>query len=261
MATLTGRVAFVTGAAMGNGEGIARAMLEKGARVILADKSEAVLATAASLGENARAYPLDITDGAAVAAAAEELIAEYGHVDILVNNAGAARFVDVRSMDDATLDMLLAVNVKGAWSCVKAFINHMLGRRYGRIINMSSVTGTRVSDPGMMAYGITKGAMLAFTKTAAMDVAKYGITVNAISPGYILTPMVQKSARETDAENPQRVIDGIAAGVPLGRLGEPIEVGYLAAFLASDEAAYITGTEIILDGGSTLPETSVMGVK
>lgn len=137
----------------------------------------------------------------------------------------------------------------------------MIDRRYGRIVNMSSVTGPRVSDPGMMAYGMTKGAVLAFTKTTAMDVARYGITANAIIPGYILTPMVRHSAEESDAEDPQSVIDGIAAGVPLGRLGDPKEIGYLAAFLASDEAAYITGTEVLIDGGSTLPETGAMGLK
>jgi NAD(P)-dependent dehydrogenase (short-subunit alcohol dehydrogenase family) len=113
----------------------------------------------------------------------------------------------------------------------------------------------------MMAYGISKGAVLAFTKTMAMDVARYGITVNAVLPGYILTPMVRRSASETGPGDPQSVLDGIAASIPLGRLGNPREIGYLVSFLASDEAAYITGAEFLIDDGSTLPETSVMGLK
>jgi NAD(P)-dependent dehydrogenase (short-subunit alcohol dehydrogenase family) len=169
--------------------------------------------------------------------------------------------VDVKDMSDEILHFHWRVNVLGTWNCTKALIGHMIARRYGRIVNMSSVTGPRVSDPGMMAYGLSKGAVLAFTKATAMDVARYGITANAILPGYILTPMVRHSAEESNPANPQIVIDGIAAGIPMGRLGEPREIGYLAAFLASDEAAYITGGEFLIDGGNTLPETSAMGLK
>ncbi len=261
MGTLSGKVAFITGAAMGNGEGIARVMAEKGATVILVDISDKVHETAKSIGEAAIACQVDITDYEAVKKAADGFIERFGHVDILVNNAGIARFIDVRNMDDELRDRHYKVNVVGVWNCTKALINHMIERRYGRIVNMSSVTGPRVSDPGMMAYGMTKGAVLAFTKTTAMDVARYGITANAIIPGYILTPMVRHSAEESNAKDPQSVIDGIAARVPIGRLGEPKEIGYLAAFLASDEAAYITGTEVLIDGALTLPETGAMGLQ
>jgi NAD(P)-dependent dehydrogenase (short-subunit alcohol dehydrogenase family) len=167
----------------------------------------------------------------------------------------------VKNMDDEILALHWRVNVLGTWNCTKALLGHMIKRRYGRIVNMSSVTGPRVSDPGMMAYGMSKGAVLAFTKTTAVDVARYGITVNAILPGYILTPMVQRSAEESWPADPRNILESIARGVPLGRLGDPREVGYLAAFLSSDEASYITGAEMVIDGGSTLPETAAMGLK
>ncbi len=261
MSTLTGKIAFITGAAMGNGEGIARVMAEKGATVILADVNEKVFEIAKCIGDCAIAYQVDITDYDGVKGVADEVISRFGHIEILVNNAGVARFVDCRNMSDDIRDLHLNVNVIGTWNCTKAFINHMIEQKYGRIINMSSVTGPVVSDPGMMAYGMSKGAVLAFTKATAMDLAKYHITANAIMPGYILTPMVRHSAHESNPENPQSVIDRIAAGIPLGRLGDPKEIGYLAAFLASDEAAFITGGEFIIDGGAGLPETNAMGLK
>jgi len=259
MSSLQGKVAFITGAAMGNGEGIARVMAQKGAEVILADINDKVFATAASIGPSAHAYKVDVADYAAVQEVADEVIAKFGKLDILVNNAGIARLIRIDNMSDELRDFHYHVNVVGVWNCTKAFIPHMIKARYGRIVNMSSVTGPRVVDPGMMGYAMSKGAVLAFTKAIAMDVAKYNITANAILPGYILTPMVEHTAHETNPENPQKVIDGIAAGVPLGRLGKIEEIGYLAAFLASDEAAYITGSELLIDGGSTLPETSSVG--
>lgn len=261
MGTLKDKIAFVTGAAMGNGEGIARVMAEKGATVILADINEAVFETAKSIGGTAVPYLLDITDFAKVKEVADTVIKKFGRLDILVNNAGIARMIKVDNMDDSLRDFHWKVNVVGCWNCTKAFIKPMIERRYGRIINMSSVTGPRVVDPGMMGYAISKAGVLGFTKAIAMDVAQYrGITCNAILPGYFLTPMVRHSAHETNPENPQRVLDAIAATVPLGRFGDPKEIGYLAAFIASDEAAYITGTEFLIDGGSTLPETGAMGV-
>ena len=260
MGILEGKTAFITGAAMGNGEGIARVMADKGATVILADINDKVFDTAASIGEKARACKMDVSDYKSVKEAADNVIDRFGQLDILVNNAGIARMIVIENMDDALRDLHYKVNMVGCWNCVKAFIPHMIKRKYGRIINMSSVTGPRVVDPGMMGYAMSKGAVSAFTKAIAMDVAKYGLTSNAILPGYFLTPMVMHSASETDPDNPQRVLDGIAAGVPLGRFGKPEEIGYLAAFLASDEAAYFTGQEFVIDGGAGLPETNSMGV-
>ena len=132
--------------------------------------------------------------------------------------------------------------------------------KYGKIVIMSSVTGPMVADEGETAYATTKAALWGFTKALAREVANDGITVNAICPGYILTPMAEQVARESDPDNPDAVIKGIAGGVPIGRLGNILEIGELAAFLASDESTYITGTQVVIDGGSTLPETVSVGV-
>lgn len=259
MKTLEGKIAFITGAAMGNGEGIARVMAEKGATVVLADLNERVFEVAKDIGNGALAYIADISDYGQVQKVADEVLKKLGRVDILVNNAGIARRIRVEEMDDELFNLHYRINVIGTWNCTKAFLPQMMKNKYGRIVNMASVTGPRVVDPGMMGYAMSKGAVLAFTKATAMEGVKCGITANAILPGYILTPMVQHSAHETNPENPQKVIDGIAATVPMGRLGETKEIGYLAAFLASDEAAYITGAEFLIDGGAALPETNVMG--
>ena len=136
----------------------------------------------------------------------------------------------------------------------------MIKNKSGKIVNLSSVTGPMVADSGEVAYATTKAAILGFTKALAMELVNEGINVNAIMPGYILTPMVENMAKLSCPENPQSVVDGIAEGIPMGRLGTIQELGELAAFLASDEASYITGQGIVIDGASTLPETKTMGV-
>ena len=130
----------------------------------------------------------------------------------------------------------------------------------GSIVNLSSVTGPKVADPGECAYATTKAALIGFTKSLAAELVDKNIRVNAIMPGYIMTPMVSGMAKESDQNNPQSVIDGIAKGIPMKRLGTIEELGNLAAFLASDESSYITAQGIVIDGGSTLPETMTMGV-
>ena len=259
MADLSGKIAFVTGAAKGNGEGIARVLHAKGATVLLGDVDPAVFQVAESLAERAKGYEVDVADGEAVRQTAERVLAEYGRVDILVNNAGIARLIRVTDMKDDLFHLHYRVNVAGVYHCTRSFLPAMMAQRYGRIINMSSVTGPRVADPGMIGYAMSKAAVLGFTKAVAIDTAGYNITANAILTGYIRTPMVEHTAHETNPQNPEKVIEGIAAGIPMGRLGRPEEVGYLVAFLASDEAAYITGGEFLIDGGSTLPETTTVG--
>ena len=130
----------------------------------------------------------------------------------------------------------------------------------GSIVNLSSVTGPMVADSGEVAYATTKAALIGFTKSLAAELVEYNIRVNAIMPGYIMTPMVEGMANETDASNPQAVVAGIAKGIPMKRLGTIEELGELAAFLASNESSYITAQGIVIDGGSTLPETMTMGV-
>ena len=136
---------------------------------------------------------------------------------------------------------------------------HVIDAGGGAIVITSSVTGDMVADPGEVAYATTKAALIGFTKALARELAPKNIRVNCICPGYIRTPLVDGMAEQSDPENPERAIDAIAAAVPLGRLGTPEECGELCAFLASDESSYLTGTQVVIDGGSTLPETSSMG--
>lgn len=263
MGKLDGKVAVVTGAAMGNGEGIARVLANHGAHVCLWDIDEKVFETAQSIeseGQRSTPFKVDVTKFEDCRKAAETLIAEHGRIDILCNNAGVARLAKFLDMSDELRDFHFDVNIKGVWNCTKAVLPNMKKNRYGKIVIMSSVTGPMVADEGMTAYATTKAGLLGFTKALAREVAKDGITVNAICPGYILTPMVEHTARESNPANPGAVITGIAAGVPMGRLGNIKEIGDLAAFLASDDSSYITGTQVVIDGGSTLPETMAVGV-
>ncbi|GAK60513.1 oxidoreductase UcpA [Candidatus Vecturithrix granuli] len=263
MGKLTGKVAVVTGAAMGNGEGIARVLAKHGAYVALWDVAEKVFETARSIeaqGYGAAAFQVDVRMLEDCQSVAKAVIAEKGKIDILCNNAGVVRLAHFLDMNDELRDLQFDVNLIGVWNCTKAVLPNMKKNKYGKIVIMSSVTGPMVADEGETAYATTKAALLGFTKSLAREVAKDGITVNAICPGYILTPMVEYTARESNPSDPDAVIRGIAAGIPMGRLGSILEIGELAAFLASDESSYITGAQIVIDGGSTLPETKSVGV-
>lgn len=262
MEKLSEKVAVVTGAAMGNGEGIARILAKYGAHVVLWDISEKVFDTAESLkskGYKSTPAIVNVTSIEACQKAADSVIAKQGKIDILCNNAGVIRLANFLDMSDEIRDFHFDVNIKGVWNCTKAVLPNMIQNKYGKIVIMSSVTGPMVADEGETAYATTKAALWGFTKALAREVAKHAITVNAICPGYILTPMAEQIAKESDPENPDSVLDGIASGVPLGRLGNKLEIGELAAFLCSDESTYITGTQIVIDGGSTLPETVSVG--
>jgi NAD(P)-dependent dehydrogenase (short-subunit alcohol dehydrogenase family) len=259
MGRLEGKTAFVTGAAMGNGLGAAKKLAEEGARVALTDISDRLFDTAGDLEKKGfRVMPveMDVRYLEEVRTAVDAVLRAWGKIDILVNNAGICKLVDFLHMSDEDRDLQWDVNMTGIWNCTKVVAPHMVERRYGKIINMSSVTGPIVVDVGDSAYGVTKAAILGFTKAIALEFAPYHINVNAICPGYILTPGVQTLASEVAPEDPQSVIDSIARRVPLGRLGTIEELGSLVVFLASDESSYLTGTQIVIDGGATLPETS-----
>src|SRR5690625_1657305 len=259
---MSGKIAIATGAAMGKGMGIAKVLAKYGAKVVLADISEKVHQVSTQLndqGYETMAVEMDVSQPESVKSAVQQVIEKYGQIDTLVNNAGVARLHSIEDTEDSERDFHFNININGVWNVSKVVLPHMKERRYGRIVNLSSVTGMMVADPGETAYATSKAAIIGFTKALARETAEYGITVNAIMPGYILTPMVDGIAEESNPENPQEIIDGIANGVPLGRLGELEEVGELAAFLGSDESSYITGTQIVIDGGSTLPETVVAG--
>ena len=258
---LDGRVAIVTGGAMGNGFGVVKAFLRYGAKVIVIDYSNKLADSLHSLDNpNLIGYQADLRDKKLINAIVKDIVIKYGKIDILVNNAGICKLEKFIDMSDDVRDSHFDINIKGTWNITKTVLPHMIKNNYGKIVNLSSVTGPMVADSGEVAYATTKAALLGFTKSLAMEVVKNNICVNAIMPGYIHTPMVDGIAVDTNKEDPESVIKGIAAGIPMGRLGTIDELGELAAFLASDEASYITGQGIVIDGGSTLPETKSVGV-
>lgn len=263
MGKLSGKTAFITGASKGIGEGIAKAYAAHGANLILAARGNRTKDLAEKLcreGCQAVAVMVDVTNSESIREGLAAGLERFGRIDILVNNAGVCRLGSFLEQSDEDRDFHIDVNIKGVWNATKAVLPYMMEQKYGKIVVMSSVTGDMVADPGEAAYAMTKAALVGFTKALAREVAEYNITVNAICPGYVLTPMVEGMALQSCPENPAGVIEGIASGIPLGRLADPVEVGELAAFLGSDESRYITGTQIVIDGGSTLPETVSMGV-
>ncbi len=254
---LQNKVAVITGGAMGNGLGIAKVFLKEGAKVAILDYDEKLTETVNNLNNNVLGYKVDIRDINKVKEAVKDINSKWGNIDILVNNAGVCRLKPFMEMEDELRDFHFDINIKGTWNVTKATLPYM---EKGSIINLSSVTGPLVADSGEVAYATTKAALLGFTKSLAAELAQKNIRVNAIMPGYIMTPMVEGMAKETNKENPNSVVEGIARGIPMQRLGTIEELGNLAAFLASDESSYITATGIVIDGGSTLPETMTMGV-
>lgn len=253
---LENKVALVTGGAMGNGKGIVDVFLKYGAKVAILDYSDEVEKIS---GDNIIAFKVDIRDKEKVNEAVNKVLEKFGKIDILVNNAGVCKLETFINMDDELRDYHFDINIIGTWNVTKAVLPNMIKNNYGSIINLSSVTGPMVADSGEVAYATTKAALLGFTKSLAREVVDNNIRVNAIMPGYIRTPMVDNMAKLSNPDNPEEVIDGIAGAIPMKRLGKIEELGELAAFLASEESSYITAQGIVIDGGSTLPETLTMG--
>ena len=260
---LNGKIAIVTGGAMGNGLGIVKTFLQLGATVVILDYSDKLgntLGELVKISQNVIGYKVDITNKEMVNKIVDAVYKKYGKIDILVNNAGVAKLVKFEEMSDEIRDFHIDINIKGTWNVTKAVYPYMVKNNYGKIVNLSSVTGPKVADPGEVAYATTKAALIGFTKSLAKKKKKNNINVNAILPGYIMTPMVEGIALDSNANDPNSVIKGIADGIPMGRLGTIEELGNLAAFLASDLSNYITGSEFVIDGASTLPETRSVGV-
>ena len=258
---LQDKIAIVTGGAMGNGLGIVKVFLKYGAKVSIFDYSEKLNETVDNLrkeGYEVDGYLVDIRDSKKIEDAVNAVIQKYGKVDVLVNNAGVAKLTPFLETSDEIRDFHFDINIKGTWNMSKAVVPYM--GKGASIVNLSSVTGTMVADTGEVAYATTKAAILGFTKGLAAEVVDKGIRVNAILPGYIMTPMVEGIAKDSDSNNPVSVVEGIANGIPMKRLGTIEELGELAAFLASNESSYLTGQSYVIDGGSTLPETMSVGV-
>ena len=257
---LQNKTAIITGGAMGNGLGIAKVFLQEGAKVAILDYDDKLTETVNELTRQnyeVLGYKVDIRDANKVNEAVKDIYEKWGNIDILVNNAGVCRLKPFMEMEDELRDFHFDINIKGTWNVTKATLPYM---KKGSIVNLSSVTGPLVADSGEVAYATTKAALIGFTKGLAAELVDRDIRVNAIMPGYIMTPMVSGMAKESNKENPDSVVEGIAQGIPMKRLGTIEELGNLAAFLASDESSYITAQGIVIDGGSTLPETMTMGV-
>jgi 3-oxoacyl-[acyl-carrier protein] reductase len=247
---LKGRVALVIGAARGIGEGIAERFIEEGARVVIADTdAKAGAATAARLGAPGRAYfvATDISRKPDAERAVAAAVTHFGGLDILVQNAGIYPWTLIENIEPEEWDAVMGVNLRGTYLAARAALAVMKPKGYGRMVFTSSITGPRVTSPGHGHYSASKAGINGFIKAAALEFSGHGITVNGVEPGNILTEGVQ-------AQRSAAFIKSMEDSVPLGRLGSPRDVANAVLFLASDEAAYITGTTIIVDGGQTLPE-------
>ncbi len=247
---LKDRVALITGGAAGIGQATALRFAEEGARVVIGDVSEAAgRQTAAMLGPDAAFYKVDVTDRRAVQEWVDDVVARYGRIDILVNNAGILRDAQlvkykdgqiVGQMSEEDFDRVIAVNLKGVFNCTQAVVPYMIRQGGGVILNASSVVGLD-GNFGQTNYVATKAGVIGMTKVWARELGRYGIRVNAVAPGFILTDMVRQM--------PEKILEGMRGRIPLGRLGDPRDVANAYLFLASDEAAYITGAVLRVDGG------------
>jgi 3-oxoacyl-[acyl-carrier protein] reductase len=247
---LEGKVALVIGAARGIGAAIAERFVAEGARVVIADQEEAAgKATSRRLGgaKVASFIKADISRETDAAAAVAAALKTFGALDILVQNAGIFPWTLIEDIPANEWDRVLAVNLKGCFLAARAALPPMKAARQGRMIFTSSITGPRVTSPGHGHYSASKAGINGFIKAAALEFAPYGITVNGVEPGNILTEGMQ-------ATRSPAFIRSMEEAIPLGRLGMPADVAHAVLFLASDEAGFITGTTIVVDGGQTLPE-------
>jgi 3-oxoacyl-[acyl-carrier protein] reductase len=247
---LEGRVALVIGAARGIGAGIAERFVEEGASVLIADtevdQGQATADRLSQIGAAAFAAA-DISDRDSARALVEAATQRFGRLDILVQNAGIYPWTLIENISAHEWDQVLGVNLRGTFLAAQAAFAVMKGQRYGRMVFTSSITGPRVSSPGHGHYSASKAGINGFIRAAAIEFSGFGVTVNGVEPGNILTEGMK-------AHRSAEFIRGMERSIPLGRLGTPRDVANAALFLASDEAEYITGTTIVVDGGQTLPE-------
>jgi 3-oxoacyl-[acyl-carrier protein] reductase len=241
---LTGRVALVTGSTRGIGREIASTLAGCGARVAVVGRDQGrAEEAAAGIGGEARGFACDVSDPASVTALVEGVERAFGQLDILVNNAGLTRDNILLRLKDDDWDAVLDANLRGAFVAIRAAARGMMKRRWGRIINMASVVGI-IGNKGQANYAASKAGLIGLTKSVAKEFASRNILANAIAPGFIDTDM-------TAALTPE-VRQGLAAQIPLERLGTPSDIAGVAAFLASDHAAYITGQVFVVDGGMVM---------
>ncbi len=250
MFDLTGKIALVTGAASGIGESIAQTLANAGAFVYVADLDESngerVVGETNKEGNQSAFLKLNVAENKDCLSAAQTVHQNHGQLDILVNNAGIGHVGTIRQTTVEDLDKLYAVNVRGMFNLTKAFIEQMIARKHGVIINLASIGGV-VAIRERLAYCTTKFAVVGFTKCLALDHASQGIRANAICPGRVETPFVK--ARISEYPDPEKAYREMAATQAVGRMATPAEIAAAALYLASDEAAFVTGTAFEIDGG------------
>ena len=242
--SLQGKVAIVTGAAQGIGRAIAEVLAQAGADIVVADldpsRSKDTVASVEQLGRKALNVKVNVAETADSKAMVDQVLKEWGKIDILVNNAGITRDGLLLRMKEEDWNLVLQVNLTGTFNCIKAVLLSMTKQRYGRIVNIASVVGV-MGNVGQANYAASKAAVIGLTKTVAREYASRSITVNAVAPGFIDTAMTQGLSVE--------VKDMLRKQIPLGRLGTAADVGAAVRFLVSDEAAYITGHVLHVNGG------------
>lgn len=246
--SLQGKAAVVTGGSRGIGRAVAVELAKRGARLVVnynqsAEAANEVVAGIAAEGGQAKAIQADVSDLKQAEALVKATVEAYGQIDILVNNAGTTRDMVIMMMPEEDWDVVMRTNLKSAFNCSKAAVKAMMRKRYGRIINMTSVAGL-AGNAGQTNYAASKAGLIGFTKSLAKEVGPRNITVNAVAPGFIPTDLTK--------DLPEDLRQAAIKATPLGRWGTVEEVAYAVAFLASDEAAYITGQVLSVDGGMVM---------
>lgn len=252
MSKLESKIAIIIGGSKGIGIGIAKVFIEKGAQVIIASRHKMLLQKAQKrlfkeTGHYVDVFPTDITKQKKLDSLIKFVCNKFGRIDILSQNAGIFPSVALADMTIKEWDLVLDTNLKGTFRAVAACIPIMKKQCYGRIVVTSSITGVLTGNPGLAHYGASKAGINGFVKTAAMELAPYNITINCVEPGNIVTDALRRLGGD--------YIETQTRAVPMGLLGNPEDVGYAVAYLASDEAKYVTGQSIVVDGGQTLPES------
>lgn len=245
---LEGKKALVTGASRGIGRAIALALAAEGVDVAVnyagsEAAAKEVAAEIEAMGRKAFVIQADISSNAAATEMIDKVVAEFGRIDILVNNAGITRDGLLMRMKEEDWDAVLTTNLKGVFNCTKASIKYMMKQRAGHIVSISSVVGL-MGNAGQANYAAAKAGVIGFTKAVAKEVAARGITVNAVAPGFIQTDMTKVLS--------EKVVEGMKASIPLARLGDPEDIAKAVVFLASDDASYITGQTLNVDGGMVM---------
>ncbi len=246
--SLENRVAIVTGGSRGIGRAVALELAARGASVVVnynssPERADAVVKEIEAAGGKAAVFQADVSSLSAAQNLVKFAVETFGDLHILVNNAGITRDMVIMMMPESDWDAVINTNLKSTFNCSKAAVKHMMRKRYGRIVNMASVAG-QMGNPGQTNYSASKGGQIAFTKALAREVAARKITVNAIAPGFVDTEILEAM--------PEGSLEAALKLVPLARTAQPEEIGYAVAFLASDQAAYITGQVLGVDGGMAM---------